>query len=65
MIDPHSYYPPTAPEMRAGGAVQTLARWRSEGKGPAFVKSGSRVIYKGADVLSWLDARRVSTDTAA
>ena len=65
MIDPHSYYPPTAPELRPVGAVQTLARWRCEGKGPAFVKSGSRVIYKGADVLSWLDARRVSTDTAA
>ncbi len=64
-IDPEHYYTPTAPELRPVAAVQTLARWRHEGRGPAFVKSGSRVLYKGADVLAWLEARRVATDAAA
>ena len=42
-------------------AKQTLARWRHEGSGPCFHKAGSRVIYKGADVLAWLEGRRVET----
>ena len=56
------YYTPDAPELRVLGAVQTLARWRHEGKGPAYSKSGSRIVYRGADVLAWLEARRVQTD---
>ena len=62
-ISPESFYTPDAPEMRVLGAVQTLARWRHEGKGPSYTKSGSRVIYRGADVLTWLEARRVETGT--
>ncbi|MEC9433954.1 MAG: helix-turn-helix domain-containing protein [Pseudomonadota bacterium] len=65
MIEPESYYPTNAPEQRDVAAPQTFARWRSEGKGPAYIKSGSRVIYKGADLLDWLDRRRVSTDADA
>lgn len=64
-IEPEVYYPPTSPELRPVGAVQTLARWRHEGRGPSFTKSGSRVLYKGADVLRWLEARRVETSEAA
>jgi hypothetical protein len=64
-IDPDSYYPPEAPELRVLGAVQTLARWRHEGRGPAYSKRGSRVIYLGRDVLEWLAARRVGTGEAA
>lgn len=41
-----------------GVAVQTLARWRCEGGGPAFLKLGSRVRYERADLDLWLDARR-------
>lgn len=63
-INPDTYYPPSAPELRSVAATQTLARWRHEGRGPAYVKSGSRVIYRGADVLAWLEARRVETEQA-
>jgi len=63
VIHPDQYYPPDAPELRPLGAVQTLARWRHEGKGPAYSKSGSRVIYLGADALAYLKARRVETET--
>ncbi len=58
-ILPDGFYPPDSPELRALAAVQTLARWRHEGKGPAYMKSGSRIVYRGSDVLAWLDARRV------
>lgn len=60
-IDPDGYYTHDAPEMRILGAVQTLARWRHESKGPPYSKSGSRVIYRGSDVLAWLDAQRIQT----
>lgn len=61
-INPDGYYTPDAPELRVLGAVQTLARWRHESKGPAYSKSGSRVIYRGADVLAWLESRRIETE---
>jgi hypothetical protein len=61
-IDPDVYYPPQADELRPVAAVQTLARWRHEGRGPPYIKSGSRVLYRGADVLAWLDANRVKTE---
>lgn len=35
-------------------ARQTLARWRSEGSGPAFVKVGRKVAYRSADVRAWV-----------
>ena len=37
------------------GAVTagTLVNWRSRGRGPAFVKLGSRVRYPLAMVLEW------------
>lgn len=61
IINPEQYYRPTAKELRDIAAVQTLAVWRHAGKGPPFIKSGSRVLYRGSDILSWLDAQRVET----
>ena len=28
-----------------GAALQTMAQWRSEGRGPRYIKIGSRVFY--------------------
>jgi len=40
----------------------SLARWRTEGRGPAFRKFNRRVVYSRADLLSWADAqKRLST----
>ena len=64
-IDPDAWYPADAPELDVIGKRQTRARWRHEGRGPAFVKSGSRVIYHGAAVLAWLEARTIRTGEAA
>ena len=40
-------------------AKQTLARWRCEGVGPAFVKMGGRVRYRRLDLETWTAGRRV------
>lgn len=48
-----------------GIAAQTLARWRSEGQGPAFVKLGHRVAYRTGDVRQWLAKRTLASTVAA
>lgn len=63
-FEPDRLYPPTAPELRVIGAVQTLNRWRCEGRGPAFIKCGARVRYRGQDLLDWLEAHRVESPDA-
>lgn len=60
-ISSDEYYQPTDPALRILGAVQTLARWRHEGKGPAYTKAGNRVLYSGEDILIWLDRNRLDT----
>jgi hypothetical protein len=35
--------------------ISTLAKWRSEGHGPAHLKVGRRVMYPADAVQSWLD----------
>jgi hypothetical protein len=40
-----------------GLAVQTLARLRHEGKGPAFVRVGRRIFYPANVVRQWLNGR--------
>lgn len=34
-------------------SVRTLQRWRWQGKGPAYLKLGRRVVYRLADVEAW------------
>ncbi len=49
-----------------GVAVRTLERWRVEGRGPRFVKLGSRVGYRPEDLVAFVDAgRRQSTSQTA
>ena len=35
----------------------TLEVWRCQGRGPRFVKSGSRVVYRLRDINDYLDSR--------
>lgn len=41
-----------------------LAKWRSAGSGPAFIKIGRAVRYSREDVDQWLAARRRTTTWA-
>ena len=35
---------------------RTLANWRVLGKGPRYVRSGSRALYRESDLDSWITA---------
>lgn len=37
-------------------SVQTLARWKVEGRGPKVTKIGNAARYKKSDVVAWLDS---------
>lgn len=58
-IDPDTFYNTDDEALRFIASKQTMARWRSEGKGPNYVKFGSRVAYKGSDLLDWIKTRTV------
>jgi hypothetical protein len=57
---PDALLPPPAAARRLNIAPQTLARWRTERKGPPFYLVGGRVAYRWADIEAWLAARRVA-----
>ena len=60
-IDPNAYYlnHEDGPQVRLLGEKQTRAKHRHEGKGCPYIKSGSRVIYTGRDILDTLHAQRI------
>lgn len=39
-----------------GVSINTLRKWRWEGKGPRFVKLGRKVVYRRLDVEAFADA---------
>ena len=65
MFESSKLYRATDPELSVIGAYQSLAKWRFEGRGPAFHKLGSRIVYKGSDLNSWVADQRVKTSEAA
>lgn len=42
----------------------TLRKWRLTGRGPRFVRCGSRVRYRSDHVECWVDQRTVSSTSA-
>lgn len=42
----------------------TLRKWRLSGRGPRFVRCGSRVRYRADHVERWVDQRTVSSTSA-
>lgn len=43
----------------SGQSEVTVARWRREGNGPAYLKLGRRVMYRRVDVQAWLNNQLV------
>lgn len=44
----------------------TVRNWRSQGKGPPYVRLHSRlIVYKHDDVLTWMDSHRVVPEAEA
>ena len=59
MFDPDKLYLTNDAALLVLGRPSTLAHWRSEGRGPAFIKIGSRVVYAGTALNDWLKSRTV------
>ncbi len=48
-----------------GLSPRTLERLRIEGRGPAFLKLGRRVVYARTDLVAWAEMRRRSSTSDA
>ena len=53
------YYRPGDAALSVIASRGTLATWRWQGRGPRYTKFGHRILYLGADLNAWLDARVV------
>ncbi|KRB73049.1 hypothetical protein ASE01_19940 [Nocardioides sp. Root190] len=40
---------------RTGVPLETLRYWRKQGRGPKAARIGRRVVYRAADVETWID----------
>ena len=61
MFEDDRLYLTNDPALKAIGPYSTLAHWHSEGRGPKFIKLGSKVAYRGRDLNEWLTAQTVET----
>ena len=59
MFDPDTLYFATDPALRSIAPASTMAHWRCGGRGPAYVKIGPKVAYKGTDLNRWIEAQTV------
>ena len=59
LFEPNRSYVPGDPELEEIGSPTKLAQWRHKGVGPAYFKLGRKIIYRGADLNAWANARRV------
>ena len=64
MIDPEELIPDPEVEKILHQRPQTLAVWRSEKRGPAYVKIGRRVFYRRSDIAKWLGDQLHETKAA-
>ena len=64
MFDDNKLYLTSDPALKAIGPYSTLAHWRSEGRGPRFIKLGAKVAYRGSDLNEWLASRTVEPRAA-
>ena len=55
MFEPERLYRTSDPAIAQLAPYSTLAHMRSEGRGPAFLKIGGRVLYRGLDLNAWLE----------
>ena len=65
MFDDNRLYFTNDSALKVLGSSSTLAHWRSEGRGPAYVKLGSRVAYSGRALNAWLAARTIQPKETA
>ena len=59
MFDPDRLYRTTDPELAVIASSGVLAQWRHRGAGPPYVKLSNRILYRGVDIIAWLQKHRV------
>ena len=57
MADPEDLVPESEAAPILGLQRATLATWRCQGRGPAFIKIGRRVFYRRRVLLDWIAAQ--------
>lgn len=64
-VDPAAILTEEAASAHTSLSRRSLARYRAEGGGPAFVRLGpGRIGYRRGDLDAWLDARRFASTSA-
>jgi len=51
-----------AAEFIGGYSDVTMRLWRSQGKGPRYIRLEGRVVYSVSDLRAWLEARGVDPE---
>ena len=52
-FDSDGLYTPEEAAAGLGFAVKSLAKWRGEGGGPAYLKLRGRIFYRGEALNAW------------
>ena len=58
-FDPEKFYRPTGPEMQRIASKAQWLYWRQNGRGPVYYKLEHSVLYRGKDLIEWINAARV------
>ncbi len=62
LFDETRHYQPTDPEIIALlGSKEKQAQMRHYGRSPSFYRLGRKIIYHGADLNLWAEAKKVDT----
>lgn len=59
MPDEDPLYPTQSAAEYCGYSPRQFIRLRNERRGPAYIKTPGKVLYRRSDLDSWLDAHRV------
>lgn len=59
MFDPDRFYPAGDPALESLAKAGTMAHWRCEGRGPAYIKLSGRVLYHGKALNDWIEANTI------
>ena len=63
LFDDDRHYCPSDPEIQSLlGNSAKQAQMRHYGRSPAFYRLGRKIIYHGADLNAWAEARRVDPE---
>ena len=59
--DPEEQFPPEYIQEKYNISTKTLANWRSEKRGPKYIKMGKKIRYLRKDVEKWFTENTVKT----